>query len=358
MEPALCCSVALTELLQPPEVDAVLSPVICGGADEEMGFLQDEEGLLPPLRVEHALVPQLAHALELVAQQAVTAHRCEPLWDGARDEPGKDRVQPPSAEPHKDGGRSLEMMGAPTMGRSVPATDDEERGELGGITTGKQEWSPGTHQCHGVPGLGLAHLADGAGPSLQGLGPIGSQLLHFFPSEEELQSETKPAEDESAQTCTQSQTSPLHQAGHSALCAHGFSGQAEGQGWGYLSMGPGLARPWARLTPREMRSPLSMRPQGSVHFSVSKKSRAFSREHQVRWKSAGPKGQWHQGGCPTGCPLELPTLTLFALLDTREFVRGCGPVQVPAVHHRLCDLIVDTLWTCFPYVWAPCREQS
>lgn len=146
-----CCSVALTELLQPPEVDAVLSPVILGGADEEVGFLQDEEGLLPPLRVEHALVSQLAHTLELVAQQAVTAHGCEPLQDGARDEPGKDKVQPLSADPHKDGGRSLGMMGAPAKGRRVPATEDEEHGEVGGITTGKWGWSPGTHQCHGLP---------------------------------------------------------------------------------------------------------------------------------------------------------------------------------------------------------------
>lgn len=88
MVPVLGGGTALTELLQPPEVDAVLSPVILGGADEEVGFLQDEEGLLPPLGVEHALVAQLAHALELVAQQAVTAHRCEPLQDRAREEPG------------------------------------------------------------------------------------------------------------------------------------------------------------------------------------------------------------------------------------------------------------------------------
>lgn len=98
MVPVPGCGMALTELLQPSEVDAVLSPVVLGGADEEVGFLQDEEGLLPPLGVEHALVAQLAHALELIAQQAVTAHGCEPLWDGARDEAGKDRAQPPSED--------------------------------------------------------------------------------------------------------------------------------------------------------------------------------------------------------------------------------------------------------------------
>lgn len=99
----------------------------------------------------------------------------------------------------------------------------------------EQGQNPGTHQCHGVPGVGLAHLANGAGPGLQSLGPIGSQLLHFFPGEEELKGEAKPVEDKPAhqgsplpRTCTQSQTRPLHQAGSSArpcsLCAHRVSG--------------------------------------------------------------------------------------------------------------------------------------
>lgn len=204
------CSMALTELLQPPEVDAVLSPVILGGADEEVGFLQDEEGLLPPLRVEHALVAQLAHTLELVAQQAVTAHGCEPLWDRARDELAKDRAQPPSADPHEDGSRSAGRMGTPAKGRMVLAIEDEEHGELGGIMMGKQGQSPGTHQRHGVPVLGLAHLANSAGPGLQRLRPISSQLVHFFPGEEELKGEAKSEEDDPAhqgsplpRTCTQ-----------------------------------------------------------------------------------------------------------------------------------------------------------
>lgn len=47
---------ALTELLQPPKVDAVLSPILLSRADEEVGFLQDEEGSLPALGIEHALV--------------------------------------------------------------------------------------------------------------------------------------------------------------------------------------------------------------------------------------------------------------------------------------------------------------
>jgi len=126
MLPVLGCGRALTELLQPSEVNAVLSPIILGGTDEEVSFLQDEEGLLPLLGVEHALVAQLAHALELVAKQAMTAHRREPLRDGAKDEPGKDRAWPPNTDPHEDGGRSPGWMGAPAKGRRVLATEREE----------------------------------------------------------------------------------------------------------------------------------------------------------------------------------------------------------------------------------------
>lgn len=72
-----------------------------------------------------------------------------------------------------------------------------------------------------------------------------------------------------------------------ALCVPTGS-LGRGHSWGYLSAGPGLVSAWALLTAREMRSPLSTWPKGSVHFSVSKKSRALSREHHVRWKSVGP----------------------------------------------------------------------
>ena len=143
-----------------------------------------------------------------------------------------------------------------------------------------------------------------------------------------------------------------------ALCVPtGSLSRQWGHGWGYLSVGPGLASAWALFTPREMRSPLSMWPRGSVHFSVSKRSRALSREHHVRWKSAGPGSQQHRGGHPAGCPPVLPTLTLFALPGTWELGGGRGPVQVPAVCHRLRDLVVDALRTRFPCAGAPCGEQ-
>ena len=216
--------------------------------------------------------------------------------------------------------------------------------------------------------LRLAHLADGTGPGLQGLRPIGSQLLHFFPSEEELEGEAKPMEDEPAhqdsplpQTCTQSQTRPLHQAETNAHAAFsvptGILGMQWGHSWVYLSVGPGLVSAWALFTPREMRSPLSMWPKGSVHFSVSKKSRALSREHHVRWKSAGRGGgQQPWSGHPTGCPPMVPTLTLFALLGSWELEGGHGPVQVPTVCHWLCDLIVDSLQMRFLCAGTPCGE--
>lgn len=143
-----------------------------------------------------------------------------------------------------------------------------------------------------------------------------------------------------------------------ALCMPtGSLGMWWGHSLGYLSVGPGLVSAWALFTPREMRSVLSMWPRGSVHFSDSKKSRALSREHHVRWKSAGQGGQRHRGGHPTGCPSTLPTLTLFALLGTWELVGGCGPVQIPAVCHWLRDLIVDTLRTQLLCAGAPCGKQ-
>lgn len=151
-----------------------------------------------------------------------------------------------------------------------------------------------------------------------------------------------------------------HQAGSPDLlsaCPR-LSGRGWGHGWGYLSVGPGLVSAWwALLTPREMRSPLSMWPRGSVHFSVSKKSRALSREHHVRWKSAGMGGQWHWGGHHAGCPPALPTLTLFALPGPWELRGGRGPVQVPAVCHWLGDLVVDALWTRVPRAGAPCGTR-
>lgn len=242
---------ALTELLQPPQVDAVLGPVLLGGADEEVGFLQDEEGLLPALRVEHALVAQLARSLEFVAQQAVTAHGSEPLWDGTRDEMGKGRAQ---------------------------------------------DWDR-SHRAR-CP----AHLADGACPCLQRLGTVSPQLLHFFPSEEELEGEAKPAEDEKpsgllppcTQRCSGCAQPPSKVRCPSLPSVCPWAPQPcrstcaeEGAPWGYLSVVPGLVGAWALLTPRERSSPLSMWPRGSVHFSVSKKSRDFSSEHQTRWKSVG-----------------------------------------------------------------------
>lgn len=146
--------------------------------------------------------------------------------------------------------------------------------------------------------LGLAHLANGTGPGLQCFRPISSQLLHFFPSEEELKGEAKPTEDEPAHEDNpvhapraRAGTAPSREPSPAVGVPHAF--------WGYLSVGPGLVTAWwGLLTPREMRSPQSMWPRGSVHFSVSKKSRAFSREHHVRWKSAGMGGQWHWGGHP------------------------------------------------------------
>lgn len=82
-------------------------------------------------------------------------------------------------------------MGAGHQGAWEPL-EMEEGEELGGITRDRA-WGHTT-----CPGLGLAHLADGAGPGLQRFGPIRSQLLHFLPSEEELEGEAKPAEDEPA----------------------------------------------------------------------------------------------------------------------------------------------------------------
>lgn len=41
----------------------------------------------------------------------------------------------------------------------------------------------------------VTHLADGAGPGLQGVWPISSQLLHFVTAQEELQSEAKPVDE-------------------------------------------------------------------------------------------------------------------------------------------------------------------
>lgn len=63
----------LTELLQAVQVDDVLGGSVVSWADEQVGLLQDEVGLLPLLRVQHGSVPQQAHPLKLTAQQAVDA---------------------------------------------------------------------------------------------------------------------------------------------------------------------------------------------------------------------------------------------------------------------------------------------
>lgn len=364
----LGCNMALTELLQPPEVDAVLSPVVLGRADEEVGFLQDEEGLLPPLRVEHALVAQLAHALEFVAQQAMTAHGREPLQDGARDKLGKDTAQPSSMDTLEDGGRSLGRMGVPRKGRRVLDTEDEEGGELGGITTEKEGWAPGTHQWHRVLGLGLAHLADGTGPGLQRLWSFGSQLLHFFPNEEELEGEAKPAEDELVHQGSPypepapKATRPLHQAGCDArpchLRAHGLSGQAVGVRLGvpFSGAGAGDSRGSAHTQGDEV--PTLDVAQGLSAFLCLKEEQGSLQGAPGALEVCGiGGGQWHWGEHPTGCSPTFPTLTLFALLGTWKLGGGCGPVQVPAVCHGLRDLIVDALWTQFLCVGATCGEQ-
>lgn len=69
----------LTELLQLSQVDTVLScPLLCR-TEEEVGLLEDEETLQPLIGVQHGFVAQPAHFLELIAQQALTAERGEPL---------------------------------------------------------------------------------------------------------------------------------------------------------------------------------------------------------------------------------------------------------------------------------------
>lgn len=174
-------------------------------------------------------------------------------------------------DPHRDGERSPAGMGAP--GR------EESASRWGAVRSHSRD--TGTVWGH----VGVAHLANGTGPGLQRFGPISSQLLHFFPGEEELKGEAKPAGDEPAHEdnpvpALRAATAPSMEPSPAVCAPHTC--------WGYLSVGPGLVTAWwALLTPREMRSPLWMWPRGSVHFSVSKKSKALSREHQVRWKSAG-----------------------------------------------------------------------
>lgn len=65
----------LTEFLQTVQVNDVLCGAIVPGADEQVGLLQDEIGLLPLLRVQHGPVPHQPDTLKLPGEKAVTAER-------------------------------------------------------------------------------------------------------------------------------------------------------------------------------------------------------------------------------------------------------------------------------------------
>lgn len=71
----------------------------------------------------------------------------------------------------------------------------------------------------------------------------------------------------------------------------------------------------------------------------------------------GDRGSVALGWAHPGCPPVLPKLTLFALPGPRELRGGRGSVQVPAVSHRLGDLVVDTLGTRVLRAGAPCGTR-
>lgn len=279
----------LTELLQPPQVDAVLGPVLLGGADKEVTFLQDEEGPLPALGVQHALVAQLAHALELVTQQAVAAHGGEPLWDGAGDEQGENRALTPRAEPHEDGGGSLGMVGAPGKG-----------GERG-----KQGQSLGTLWSWLTLPMALAQACSVSGPSVPScctFSPVrkSSRVKRNLQRMKQLMKATLSQSQSSH--CMSRKPSPAVYVPHTFWACLGvpLSGARAGDSLVGSVDAQGDEIPAVNVT------------QGlSALLSVEEEQGSLQGAPRAL-EVCRNRGSVALGWAPSGCPPTLPTLTLFA----------------------------------------------